>query len=49
MVLGIALAIASIIGLIYGIINKNKALAIISVIMMILIMAVGIYFYQNPY
>jgi uncharacterized membrane protein YfcA len=49
MVLGIALAVASVIGIIYGIINKNKPLEIVSVIVLIMILAVWIYFYNNPY
>ncbi|WP_210364259.1 hypothetical protein [Bacillus sp. REN3] len=49
MVLGIALAIAAIIGLIYGIMNKNKPLGVLSAIVLILIIAVWIYFYNNPY
>ena len=49
MVLGSALAIAAIIGLIYGIMNKNKHLGVLSAIVLILIIAVWIYFYNNPY
>ncbi len=49
MALGIAIAIASIIGIIYGIINKNKPLGIVSVIALIMIIVVWIYFYNNPY
>lgn len=49
MVFGIALAIASIIGIIYGIINKRKPLAIVSTMLLIMIIAVWIYFYNNPY
>jgi len=49
MVLGIALAISAIIGIIYGIINKNKPLAIASVIVLTMIIAVWVYFYNNPY
>ncbi len=49
MVLTITLAIAAIIGIIYGIINKNKPLGIVSVITLILIIAAWIYFYNNPY
>lgn len=44
MALGIVLAIAA-----YGITNKNKALGIISVIVLIMIIAIGVYFYINPY
>lgn len=47
--LGIALVIASLIGIIYGIINKKTPLAIVSVILLIMIIAVWIYFYNNPY
>lgn len=49
MVLGIALAISAIIGIIYGIINKNKPLGIASVIILIMIIAIWVYFYNNPY
>jgi len=49
MVLGSALAIAAIIGLIYGIMNKNKPLGVLFAIVLILIIAVWIYFYNNPY
>lgn len=49
MALGIALVIASVIGIIYGIINKNKPLSIISVIVLIMTIAVWIYFNNNPY
>jgi phosphate starvation-inducible membrane PsiE len=49
MAFGIALAIAAIIGIIYGIINKNKPLGIVSVIILIMIIAVWVYFYNNPY
>ncbi len=49
MALGIALAIAAIVGIIYGIITKNKPLGIVSVIILIMIIAVWVYFYNNPY
>ncbi len=49
MVLAIVLAVASVIGIIYGIINKNKPLKIVSFIILFLIIAVWIYFYNNPY
>jgi len=49
MALGIALAIASVIGIIYRITNKNKSLGIISVIVLVMIIAVWVYFYNNPY
>jgi hypothetical protein len=49
MVLGIAIAVASVIGIIYGIRNKNKPLAIVSVLVLVMIIAVWIYFYNNPY
>ncbi|MBM7868625.1 hypothetical protein JOC70_000094 [Clostridium pascui] len=49
MILGIALAISSIIGIIYGIINKNKPLGIASVIILTMIIAIWVYFYNNPY
>lgn len=49
MVFGIAFAIAAIIGIIYGIISKNKPLGIVSIIALIMIIAVWVYFYNNPY
>lgn len=49
MALGIALAIAAIIGIIYGITNKNKPLGIASLIVLIMIIVVWVYFYNNPY
>jgi hypothetical protein len=49
MLLGIVLSIASIIGILYGFINKKRLLGIVSVILLILIVAVWIYFYNNPY
>lgn len=49
MLIGITLALASIIGLIYGIIDKNKFLAVLSVIVLIMVIAVWMYFYNNPY
>jgi len=49
MALGIALAISAIMGIIYGIINKNKPLGIASVIILIMIIAIWMYFYNNPY
>lgn len=49
MVLGITLAIVAIIGIIYGVNNKNKPLGIASAIVLIMIIAVWIYFYNNPY
>lgn len=49
MVLGIALAIAALVGITYGIIKKNKPLGIVSAIVLIMIIAVWIYFYNNSY
>lgn len=49
MAYGIALSIVAIAGLIYGIIKKNKPLGIVSAIALLLIIAVWIYFYFNPY
>lgn len=49
MALFIALATASIIGIIHGITKKNKPLGIISVIVLVMIIAVWVYFYNNPY
>lgn len=49
MALGITLAISAIIGITYGIIKKNKPLGIVSLIVLIMIIAVWVYFYNNPY
>lgn len=49
MAIGISITIASIIGIIYGFIKKNKLLAILSIIALILTIAVWVYFYKNPY
>lgn len=49
MTLGILLVIASVSGIIYGIKNKNTLLAILSVIVLIMTIAIGIFFYNNPY
>ena len=49
MMLAIILAIACVIGIIFGIKNKNKALAILSSIALILLIGVWVYFYNNPY
>lgn len=49
MALSIILCIIAIIGIIYGIVNKNKLLGIVSAILLILVIAVWIYFYNNPY
>jgi hypothetical protein len=49
MTFGIAYAIAAIIGIIYGVIRKNKPLRIFSIISLIFIIVVWVYFYYNPY
>jgi C4-dicarboxylate transporter len=49
MVLGILIVIVSTIGITYGIIKRNKPLAIISVLALIMTIAVWVYFYNNPY
>jgi len=49
MAFGIALVIAAIIGIIYGIINENRPLVIVSGIVLLLTIAVWVYFYNNPY
>ncbi len=49
MALGIALAIASVIGIVYGILRKNKPLAIVSAIALVAIIVVWTYFYTHPY
>ncbi|OFI05855.1 hypothetical protein CLOACE_14730 [Clostridium acetireducens DSM 10703] len=45
----IVLVMFAIIGIIHGIIKKNKSLGIVSVIVLIMIIAVWVYFYNNPY
>jgi hypothetical protein len=49
MALGIILIMAALIGVIYGIVTKNKVWIIASVIMLIIIAAIGVYFLKNPY
>lgn len=49
MAIGIFITIASIIGVIYGIIKKDKPLAILFVVALIMTIAVWVYFYNNPY
>jgi hypothetical protein len=49
MALGITIVIASIIGIIYGINKKNKPLAILSIVALIMTIVVWVYFYNNPY
>ena len=49
MALCISLAAAWILGIIYGIAKKNKPLGILSVIVLVMIISVWVYFYNNPY
>ena len=49
MALGILIVIASIIGITFGVIKKNKPLTRLSVVAQILTIAVWVYFYNNPY
>lgn len=49
MVFSIYIVIASIIGIIYGIIKKNKPLTILSVVALIMPIAVRVYLYNNSY
>jgi hypothetical protein len=49
MALGIILTIVSIIGITYGIKKKRRVLLAASVITLILIVAIGLYFLKNPY
>jgi hypothetical protein len=49
MFLGLILTIAALTGLVYGIVKKRTALVIASVLMLICIIAIGVYFYKNPY
>ncbi len=45
----IAIAIASIIGIVTGIIKKNKVLVILCAVPLVMVVAVWVYFYNNPY
>ncbi len=49
MALGIILAIAALVGMIHGIATKRKPLLIASVIVLIFIATIMLYFYKNPY
>lgn len=49
MAIGISIVLASIVGIIYGIIKKNKSLSILSVLALIMTISVWVYFYNNPY
>lgn len=49
MLLGIVLSIASIAGIVYGVIRKNKILGIASAITLAMVIIVWVYFYNNPY
>lgn len=49
MFFGIALSIAAIIGIVNGIVKKNKLLLVGSAILLVFVVAVWIYFYNNPY
>lgn len=47
--LGIILIIAALIGIIYGIVKKSRTLVIASALTLIVIAAIGLYFFKNPY
>ena len=49
MAIGISITVASIMGIIYGIIKKNKPIGILSVAALMMTVAVWVYFYNNPY
>lgn len=49
MALGIFIAIVSVMGIIYGRIKKNKPLATLSVLALMMMIVVWVYFYNNPY
>ncbi len=49
MFFGIFLVIVSLIGLIFGIKTTNKPIAIVSIILLMITIAVWVYFYNNPY
>jgi len=47
--LGMALVIASTIGIISGIKRKNKPTMMLSAVKLVLTILIGVYFYNNPY
>ena len=49
MAFGIILVAAGLVGLVYGIMKKNKILIVSSTAGLIIVTAVWIYFIQNPY
>jgi len=49
MLLGYIIVTVSIVGVIYGIINRNKIVITMSILGLIGVIAVWIYFYNNPY
>lgn len=49
MIYGIIIILVSLTGIIYGLKSKNKAITIISLLLMALTVAVWIYFYTHPY
>jgi len=49
MFIGIALTILAIVGIVKGIARKNMLLVVGSAILLVLVIAVWIYFYNNPY
>lgn len=49
MVLGIALALLAIAGIIVGVGRKSTALIVSSVVGLLLVIGVWVYFYLNPY
>lgn len=49
MVFGIVLTLACVAGVILGVVRRSRALVIGSAVLLVLVIAVWIYFYQNPY
>lgn len=49
MFIGIALTIMAIIGIVTGISRKNTLLVVGSALLLVLVMVVWTYFYNNPY
>ena len=49
MVLGIVLILSTLIGIVYGIKNKNITLVIVPAIVLIFLIAIGLCFLKNPY
>ena len=49
MIYGLVLIIISLIGLYFGVVKKSVPLIVASIILFLFVIAVGIFFYLNPY